>query len=75
MKKIYSPLLESLLALYLGFEWIQTNNILAPIITHAIYSAVVLGHGLWRIHDHRQKMRKRIRRVQQKEDTESKVEH
>jgi hypothetical protein len=23
MKKIYSPLLESLLALYLGFEWIQ----------------------------------------------------
>ena len=23
MKKIYSPLLEGLLALYLGFEWIQ----------------------------------------------------
>lgn len=75
MKKIYSPLLESLLALYLGFEWIQTNNILAPIITHTIYSSVVLGHGLWRIHDHRQKLRQRIKRVSQKEDTGSKVEH
>lgn len=75
LKKIYSPLLESLLALYLGFEWIQTNNILAPIITHAIYSAVVLGHGLWRIHDHRQKLRQRSRRVRQKEDMGSKVEH
>ncbi|RYR62285.1 hypothetical protein Ahy_A04g019742 [Arachis hypogaea] len=53
IKKIYSPLLEGLLALYLGFEWIQTNNILAPIITHGIYSTVILGHGLWKIHDHR----------------------
>lgn len=75
MKKIYSPLLESLLALYLGSEWIMTNNILAPIITHTIYSAVVLGHGLWRIHDHRQKLRQRIKRVCQKEDMVSKVEH
>lgn len=25
MKKIYSPLLEALLALYLGFEWIQVT--------------------------------------------------
>lgn len=25
MKKIYSPLLEGLLALYLGFEWIQVR--------------------------------------------------
>lgn len=25
MKKIYSPLLEGLLALYLGFEWIEVN--------------------------------------------------
>lgn len=25
MKKIYSPLLEGILALYLGFEWIQVN--------------------------------------------------
>lgn len=25
MKKIYSPLLEGLLALYLGFEWIQVT--------------------------------------------------
>ncbi|CAI8596214.1 unnamed protein product [Vicia faba] len=45
MTKIYSPLLEGLLALYLGFEWIQTNNFLSPIITHGIYSTVIL-HGL-----------------------------
>ncbi|XP_078155983.1 uncharacterized protein LOC144551760 [Carex rostrata] len=63
MKKIYSPLLEGLLALYLGFEWIQTGNILAPMITHGIYSAVVLGHGLMKIHDHRRKFRHRIQQV------------
>ncbi|KAK6947427.1 Type II CAAX prenyl endopeptidase Rce1-like [Dillenia turbinata] len=63
MKKIYSPLLEGLLALYLGFEWIQTNNILAPIITHGIYSAVILGHGLWKIHDHRRRLRQRIKQI------------
>ncbi|KAJ8511365.1 hypothetical protein OPV22_001799 [Ensete ventricosum] len=51
MKKIYSPLLEGLLALYLGLEWIQTHNILAPMITHGMYSAVLLGHGLCRLHD------------------------
>lgn len=67
MKKIYSPLLESLLALYLGFEWIQTNNILAPMITHTIYSGVVLGHGLWRIHEQRKKLRNRIKSVRQKD--------
>ncbi|CAI0471048.1 unnamed protein product [Linum tenue] len=60
MRKIYSPLLEGLLSLYLGYEWIQTNNILAPMITHGIYSTVVLGHGLWKIHDHRRKLRHRI---------------
>ncbi|XP_010518658.1 PREDICTED: uncharacterized protein LOC104798329 [Tarenaya hassleriana] len=64
MKKIYSPLLEGLLALYLGFEWIQTNNILAPIITHGIYSAVVLGNGLWKIHYHRQRFRQRVRQLE-----------
>ncbi|CAL9124404.1 unnamed protein product [Musa textilis] len=63
MRKIYSPLLEGLLALYLGFEWIQTDNILAPMITHGIYSAVVLGHGLCKIHDHRRKLRQRIQQV------------
>lgn len=63
MKKIYSPLLEALLALYLGFEWIQTNNILAPIITHGIYSSVVLGHGLWKIHDHQRKLRQRVHKL------------
>lgn len=60
MKKIYSPLLEGHLALYLGFEWMQTNNILAPMITHGIYSAVILGHGLLKIHDHRRRLRQRI---------------
>lgn len=94
MKKIYSPLLEAILALYLGFEWIQvrddvlalknpfliylfstsnhlyeydddlqTNNILAPIITHGIYSTVVLGHGLWKIHDHRRRLRQRVQQL------------
>jgi len=44
-RKIYSPLLESLLSLYLGFEWIFTGNLLAPILTHALYyvSNVTLG--------------------------------
>ncbi|PHU08387.1 hypothetical protein BC332_20247 [Capsicum chinense] len=65
MKKIYSPLLEAILALYLGFEWIQTNNILAPIITHGIYSAVILGHGLWKIHDHRRRLHQRIQLLKQ----------
>ncbi|KAH9606466.1 hypothetical protein KSS87_023221 [Heliosperma pusillum] len=63
MKRIYSPLLEGILALYLGFEWNQTNNILAPMITHGIYSAVVLGHGLWKIHDHRRRLRQRIQQL------------
>lgn len=67
MKKIYSPLLEGFLALYLGFEWIQTNNILAPIITHGIYSAVVLGHGLWKIHEHRRRLRRRIQLLKSEE--------
>ncbi|KAG8374621.1 hypothetical protein BUALT_Bualt10G0014500 [Buddleja alternifolia] len=63
MKKIYSPLLEGLLALYLGFEWNQTNNILAPIITHGIYSGVILGHGLWKIHDHQRRLRQRVQKL------------
>ncbi|XP_020968313.1 uncharacterized protein LOC107614642 [Arachis ipaensis] len=67
MKKIYSPLLEGLLSLYLGFEWIQTNNILAPIITHGIYSTVILGHGLWKIHDHRRRLRQRIQQLKSEE--------
>ncbi|XP_057978543.1 uncharacterized protein LOC131164983 [Malania oleifera] len=67
MKKIYSPLLEGLLALYLGFEWIQTDNLLAPMITHGIYSAVILGHGLWKIHDHQQRLRQRVKELKLKE--------
>ncbi|XLV01435.1 hypothetical protein S245_015772, partial [Arachis hypogaea] len=66
MKKIYYPL-EGLLALYLGFEWIQTNNILAPIITHGIYSTVILGHGLWKIHDHRRRLQQRIQQLKSEE--------
>jgi membrane protease YdiL (CAAX protease family) len=68
MKKIYSPLLEGLLALYLGFEWIQTNNILSPIITHGIYSTVILGHGLWKIHDHKRRLRQRIQKLKSEEN-------
>ncbi|KAK9095344.1 hypothetical protein Scep_026813 [Stephania cephalantha] len=63
LKKIYSPLLEGLLALYLGFEWIQTQNLLSPMITHGIYSAVILGHGLWKIHDHKRRLRQRIQQL------------
>lgn len=73
MKKIYSPLLEGLLALYLGFEWIQTNNILAPIITHGIYSATILGHGLWKIHDHRRRLRQRVEQLRSEGKTSNKL--
>ncbi|MCO5604527.1 hypothetical protein L7F22_058694 [Adiantum nelumboides] len=59
LRRIYSPLLESLLALYIGFEWMQTGNILAPIITHVIYSGVIVGNGVARIHDRRDKLRQR----------------
>ncbi|KAI9089072.1 hypothetical protein K1719_029351 [Acacia pycnantha] len=67
MRKIYSPLLEGILALYLGLEWIQTNNILAPIITHGIYSTVILGHGLVKIHHHRRRLRQRLQQLQLEE--------
>ncbi|XP_007039512.2 PREDICTED: uncharacterized protein LOC18606049 [Theobroma cacao] len=73
MKKIYSPLLEGILALYLGFEWIQTDNILAPIITHGIYSAVVLGHGLWKIHDHRRRLHQRIQQLKSEGKSSNKL--
>lgn len=72
MKKIYSPLLEGFLALYLGFEWNQTNNIFSPIITHGIYSAVILGHGLWKIHDHRRRLRQRIQQLKLEKKNSSK---
>uniref|UniRef100_M8C4V4 CAAX prenyl protease 2/Lysostaphin resistance protein A-like domain-containing protein n=1 Tax=Aegilops tauschii TaxID=37682 RepID=M8C4V4_AEGTA len=68
MRKIYSPLLEGILAFYLGFEWIQTGNILAPMITHGIYSAVVLGHGLWKIQDHRRRLRQRVQEIRRSSD-------
>lgn len=62
-KKIYSPLMESLLAMYLGFEWMHTGNILAPIITHTLYSLVIVGNGLRRIHDNRVKLRQRVSKI------------
>ncbi|KAF3485617.1 hypothetical protein F2Q69_00056913 [Brassica cretica] len=71
MKKIYSPLLEGLLGLYLGFEWIETNNLLAPIITHGIYSAVVLGNGLWKLHHHQQRLRLRVQKLETEGDNNS----
>ncbi|KAH7437834.1 hypothetical protein KP509_05G091300 [Ceratopteris richardii] len=67
LRRIYSPLLDSLLALYLGFEWLQTGNVLAPIITHIIYSTVVVGNGLRRIHERREKIRQRTRKFWEKE--------
>ena len=45
----------------------QTNNIFAPILTHGIYSAVVLGHGLWKIHDHRRRLRQRVQQLKLEE--------
>lgn len=48
-----------------NFKCCQTNNILAPIITHGIYSAVILGHGLWKIHDHRRRLHQRIQQLKQ----------
>lgn len=62
-KKIYSPLMEGLLAMYLGFEWMHTGNILAPIITHTLYSLVIVGNGLRRIHDNREKLRQRVSKI------------
>lgn len=62
-KKIYSPLMEGLLAMYLGFEWMHTGNILAPIITHTLYSLVIVGNGLRRIHDNREKLRQRVNKI------------
>ena len=62
-KKIYSPLMEGLLAMYLGFEWMHTGNIVAPIITHTLYSLVVVGNGLRRIHDNREKLRQRVSKI------------
>ncbi|KAK9144512.1 hypothetical protein Sjap_004415 [Stephania japonica] len=32
-------------------------------ITHGIYSAVILGHGLWKIHDHKRRLRQRIQQL------------
>eukprot|EP00249_Psilotum_nudum_P018050 c26615_g1_i1 orf=569-1747(+) len=66
LRKIYSPLLDSLLALYLGFEWVQTGNILAPTITHIIYLTVVLGNCLRRVHDQRIKLRQRTESLAKK---------
>jgi membrane protease YdiL (CAAX protease family) len=62
-KKIYSPLMEALLAMYLGFEWVHTGNILAPMITHTLYSIVIVGNGLRRIHDNREKLRQRVNKI------------
>lgn len=62
-KKIYSPLVEGLLAMYLGFEWMHTGNILAPIITHTLYSLVIVGNGLRRINDNREKLRQRVSKI------------
>ncbi|KAH7293343.1 hypothetical protein KP509_28G021600 [Ceratopteris richardii] len=74
LRRIYSPLLESFLALYIGFEWIQAGNILAPIITHAIYSSLIVGNGVRRIHDQRKKLRERTQCLRDKSMDYSKNE-
>jgi hypothetical protein len=42
---------------------VQTGNILAPIITHTLYSLVIVGNGLRRIHDNREKLRQRVNKI------------
>jgi hypothetical protein len=42
---------------------VQTGNILAPIITHTLYSLVIVGNGLRRIHDNRAKLRQRVNKI------------
>lgn len=51
-------------------RWWQTNNILAPIITHGIYSTVILGHGLMKIRHHRRRLRQRLQHLQLEEKKE-----
>lgn len=59
MKKIYSPLLESLLSLYLGFEWLATGNLLAPMVTHGLYYISTVGNGMRRLEDREKALLKR----------------
>lgn len=42
---------------------LQTGNILAPMITHTLYSIVIVGNGLRRIHDNREKLRQRVNKI------------
>lgn len=55
LKKIYSPLLESMLSLYLSTEWIITGNLLSPMVTHAIYYMTVLRLGVLRLEKQKRK--------------------
>lgn len=46
MKKIYSPLLEGLLALYLGFEWIQVIGFLGyEFVVHNLPTNIIHSSG------------------------------
>eukprot|EP00270_Netrium_digitus_P014515 TRINITY_DN493_c0_g3_i2.p1 TRINITY_DN493_c0_g3~~TRINITY_DN493_c0_g3_i2.p1 ORF type:complete len:421 (+),score=61.44 TRINITY_DN493_c0_g3_i2:308-1570(+) len=53
LKKIYSPLLESLLSFYLALEWICTGNLLAPAVTHALYYMSMVSIGVRRLEETR----------------------
>lgn len=49
LKKIYSPLMESLVSLYLAFEWLWTGNLLCPILSHGLYYTWIVYNGLKRV--------------------------
>jgi membrane protease YdiL (CAAX protease family) len=48
LRRIYSPMVEVLLAVFLGFEWLRVGNIVAPITTHAAYELWIVGASLLR---------------------------
>eukprot|EP00271_Cylindrocystis_brebissonii_P013334 TRINITY_DN3308_c0_g1_i1.p1 TRINITY_DN3308_c0_g1~~TRINITY_DN3308_c0_g1_i1.p1 ORF type:complete len:543 (-),score=93.66 TRINITY_DN3308_c0_g1_i1:2541-4169(-) len=60
MKKIYSPLVEALLSLYLSLEWIATGNLLAPLVTHTLYAMSSVTLGVLRIEEER-RMEEKLR--------------
>ncbi|GBG92745.1 hypothetical protein CBR_g56906, partial [Chara braunii] len=47
LQKIYGPLLEAFLSLYLGLEWLQTGNLLTTVITHGLFQVIMTADGVW----------------------------
>ncbi|GAQ84153.1 hypothetical protein KFL_001780080 [Klebsormidium nitens] len=48
LRRIYSPMVEIMLAIFLGFELLRVGNIAAPITTHAAYELWIVGASLLR---------------------------